>query len=224
MNSAWTPLYIAGGTGQRPELIYQWHPWLFGQYPDNLAWWQVPPAYYPSVVGVEMAVWQTPPPETIAALEPRVPAMMDRAWAPGHARTYADFQARVAHTQEVLQALYPPAPPAPTPAPGDILTPQPGACRDARGGDGTRLEWNNAPGSVNLTAACQRECLRLGLRCDAFDVNADGRWCSVWGNTLSTADALSPFVFADGGAGTRVCHGDMAVGPKNICYARPPLC
>jgi hypothetical protein len=30
LNSAWTPLYIAGGTGQSPELIYKWNPWLLG--------------------------------------------------------------------------------------------------------------------------------------------------------------------------------------------------
>ena len=33
LNAAWTPLYIAGGSGQSPELIYSWNPYLLGEFP-----------------------------------------------------------------------------------------------------------------------------------------------------------------------------------------------
>ena len=41
LNSCWTPLYIAGGHGQLVELVYRWHPWLFGEVMGHLSWWEV---------------------------------------------------------------------------------------------------------------------------------------------------------------------------------------
>lgn len=118
VNAAWTPLYIAGGKGRDVELIYQWHPWLFGEFPGQLSWWQVPPARYSSVIGAEMAVWQTSPQDTVRLLEPRVPTMMERAWAPQGGRGFAGFLVRMNHTRDLLHCLYgaiPPPPPTPTP-------------------------------------------------------------------------------------------------------------
>ena len=53
LNSAWTPLYMAGGQGQTPELIYNWNPWLFGEFPGHLSWWEVtrPPSYLGAQAG-----------------------------------------------------------------------------------------------------------------------------------------------------------------------------
>ena len=42
LNAAWTPLYIAGGNGQQPDLIYAWNPWLLGEFPGHVSWWSIP--------------------------------------------------------------------------------------------------------------------------------------------------------------------------------------
>ena len=88
------------------DLIYKWHPWLFGEVPSHLSFWQIPPGPLRSkVVGVQMAVWSTPASTTFDELAARVPAMMDRAWAPQAMRSFADYQARANKTNALLQRL-----------------------------------------------------------------------------------------------------------------------
>ena len=86
LNAAWTPLYIAGGSGQSPELIYSWNPWLLGEFPGHVSWWQIPAEHRGKVVGVKMAVWSTKANDTLCALSGRLPAMADRSWNPAAAR------------------------------------------------------------------------------------------------------------------------------------------
>ena len=105
INSAWTPLYIAGGKGSDPELIYKWNPYLFGEVHDHLSWWTVPPEHHSQVVGVKMAVWQTSAAETLCSLVPRLPAMADRSWNPAAARTYVDYVERVTAVTALLGKL-----------------------------------------------------------------------------------------------------------------------
>eukprot|EP00040_Diaphanoeca_grandis_P034105 m.210128 g.210128 ORF g.210128 m.210128 type:complete len:709 (+) comp33064_c0_seq1:323-2449(+) len=239
INSAWTPLYIAGGHGEDPELVYQWHPWLFGEVHDHLSWWEIPLELHAAVVGVEMAVWQTSASVTLSTLSARVPAMADRSWTPYAMRTYADFQVRYTSTDAKLQSILsavipqpPPPPPAPPPVPNGTFTPSPGACRDQSGDHGPRLEHE---GSISVVD-CRQKCLSLGLRCDAYDI--DGHppvtivpWCGVWGETLTPNDASNSstpaaeaFVYKNDGSGTRVCRGDVKAGAFNTCFRRPPLC
>ena len=74
LNAAWTPLYIAGGTGQSPELIYQWNPWLLGEFPGHVSWWSIPRNHREQVIGVKMAVWSTDANDTLCSLSGRLPA------------------------------------------------------------------------------------------------------------------------------------------------------
>lgn len=68
INAAWTPLYIAGGSGQSPELIYSWNPWLLGEFPGHVSWWTIPKENHPQVIGVKMAVWSTSANDTLCAV------------------------------------------------------------------------------------------------------------------------------------------------------------
>ena len=49
----------------------------------------------------------------LGALSGRLPAMADRSWNPAAARTYADYQVRVASTTDLLSALLGLAPAGP---------------------------------------------------------------------------------------------------------------
>jgi len=239
LNSAWTPLYIAGGNGQSPELIYRWNPWLFGEVHDHLSWWTVPEAFRDAVVGVKMSVWDTSPESTLCALADRVPAMSDRSWYPQAGRTYADYQVRVAKTTSLLAKLIasipapppPPTPPIPQPPlpPAAGFTVGLGECRDANGQFGTRLERN---GPVEL-AVCEAFCQTQGDRCDAYDYAFNGSpsklgiWCGIWGTTFTPSDNQTfsgvAFTYAGGNQPTSlpVCgpHG----GANNLCFHRSSI-
>jgi hypothetical protein len=237
LNNAWTPLYIAGGGGQAPELIYQWNPWLLGEVHSHLSWWTIPAAHRDAVVGVKMAVWQTTAAATLCALSTRVPAMSDRSWNPQAGRTYADYQVRVVGATSLLQkliAMLPPGPapppPAPTPAPPPLPAPaaagfrgEKGACRDKNLRDGNRLEHN---GGITLTD-CESSCLMLGGRTDAYDwgfQRGQGVWCGCWGSSFNQEDnqTLSNhhvFVYGTGPDPKEgVCQGNG--DDENWCYMR----
>ena len=244
INSAWTPLYIAGGRGSDPELIYRWHPWLFGEVHSHLSWWTVPPKHRDQVVGVKMAVWQTSAAATLCSLVPRLPAMADRSWNPDAGRTYVDYVQRATAATAVLgkllRAVNGSAPPRPAPpSPGKLPRPAPpgfiggvGECRDGSGQFGNRLEHN---GGIEL-GECEGFCLSIGFRCDAYDWGHDGKgngiWCGAWGTTLSAADNTTytgvggneslPFAFAggEGQPGVPVCQ---AVEAPNYCYRRSEI-
>jgi hypothetical protein len=198
-----TPLYIASGGGQSPELIYRWNPWIIGEVHDHLSWWEIPPEHHDAIVGVKMSVWQTDPHTTLCALASRLPAMSDRSWNPQAGRSYADYQVRVNATTYLLGKLLatlppPPPPPTPPPSPAPVPPLAPAAgftvgfgdCRDRNGGYGSRLERN---GAVDLLT-CQNFCLHLGDRCDAYDFGVSspnstvGIWCGAWGTSLTSND------------------------------------
>eukprot|EP01043_Picozoa_sp_COSAG02_P064077 COSAG02_NODE_9264_length_2273_cov_2.781049_1_plen_226_part_00 len=80
LNAAWTPLYIAGGSGQSPELIYKWNPWLLGEFPGHVSWWKIPREHRNKVVGVKMAVWSTAANDTLCSLSGRLPASACLFW------------------------------------------------------------------------------------------------------------------------------------------------
>ena len=63
INSAWTPLYIAGHgrDGMHhplpPELVYRWNPLLFGSVIHALEWWQIPDEHADAVIGAQMCTY-----------------------------------------------------------------------------------------------------------------------------------------------------------------------
>jgi hypothetical protein len=178
INSATAPLYINTDWSQA-ELIYQWHPWLFGDlaYAGYESWWELPEASRGAVEGVQICGWGMSPPAMLAGMRSKAPAMADRSWAPMAMRSYADFQSRLAVADSMLGLLLgtlptpptpptpPPAPPPPSPppVPGGAFTPQHGACRDANGNYGPRVEAHAIKYS-----ACKAKCDSFGPRCDAM--------------------------------------------------------
>jgi hypothetical protein len=246
LNSAWTPLYIAGGKGQSPELIYKWNPYLLGEFPGHLSWWTIPKEHRAQVVGVKMSVWQTSAEDTLCSLSTRLPAMSDRSWHPEAGRSYADYQGRVSTATTLLGKLlagvpaetlgHPPpvslSPPPPSSLPGPAapnFVGEAGACRDADGNDGTRLEANGYKGTV---MQCAQSCITLGNKLDAYDWGfvlekgtQQGVWCGCWGTTFTPADNTTingvSFTYANGGSVHPVCHGNS--GDNNFCYHRATI-
>jgi hypothetical protein len=222
-----------------PELIYQWHPWLFGDlaYAGWESWWELPVENRHMVDGVQICDWGRTAPAQIADMRERAPAMSDRSWNPLAMRSFADYQKRQLSTNEKLGRLLPvppPPPPPPSPPPVPKSLPgfklQTGACRDKSGQfTSPRIECPHGTHFSQLVA----KCVALGARCDAVDV--DGSWVkpgpdpvvywgAVWGVNLTQADADGEWTFyCDGGCpnGTRtsVCKG--AGGGGNACYHRP---
>ena len=85
INAAWTPLYIAGGSGQQPDLIYKWNPWLLGEFPGHVSWWSIPQSMQSKVVGVKMV---SPRARACGAWNLELLTTHDFEWsepAPGHA-------------------------------------------------------------------------------------------------------------------------------------------
>ena len=189
INSAWTPLYIAGhgrdGSHHPlpPELVYRWNPWLFGSVIHSLEWWQIPPEHADAVIGSQMCVWQMSPKDHLCMLSSRAPAMAERVWNPYGGHSFADYTTRVNATGQLLYKLLAaqgslPAPPAPgPPAPGPPLPPAlpgftgvHGGCRDAHGEGSRYLFWDPRinPGISSISLAnCSAMCTKLGSKCDA---------------------------------------------------------
>jgi hypothetical protein len=161
---------------------------------------------------------------------PRAQIIAERLWA-----------GAVASSQDVLERvgcaywdLPPPPAPSPPPAPGGIFSPVPGACRDPQGEYGNRLDSNEGNPHGLKFSVCVQQCMRLGMKCDAYDINgelpAPGTdpvigWCGIWGEHLTEADedlaAGFKFYASSGG---RVCRGDIQAGTGNKCFRRPPFC
>lgn len=241
INSATSPLYSNVDWSQ-PELIYQWHPWLFGDlaYPGYTSWWELPDELRGAVEGVKVCAWGQRSDVMLQGLRQKAPAMADRSWSPMAMRSYVDFESRFNKTDATLQRLIAgvlppspppppsPSPPSPPPVPNGNFSSQPGACRDQQGGYSARVEQHSIKYS-----ACKAKCDSLGMRCDAMDINGAVpssqnkdptlEWCGVWGTTITANDASSRFQFYPA-SGQRVCRGDAAAGETNTCFRRPPFC
>jgi len=107
INAAWTPLYVVGGTRQTPEHIYDWDVYRFGQYPsggyDKVHWTTIAPT--PQVLGAQMCAWEQSADVELPSTRDRVHAMSERVWNPDARRNYADFAARAAKTNKLLDRV-----------------------------------------------------------------------------------------------------------------------
>ncbi|MHB9132923.1 MAG: family 20 glycosylhydrolase [Armatimonadota bacterium] len=136
VNACWGPLYVAGPHTTCPvEMIYQWHPALFGSFglfnvPDALdnapALGETtepfhffekpfPGNYFPrakaipenreQMLGSMMASWGMRDEAEMPYLRRRVAAMSERIWHPRAGRSYADFTRRLDAQDDRLQGL-----------------------------------------------------------------------------------------------------------------------
>eukprot|EP01048_Picozoa_sp_COSAG05_P006627 COSAG05_NODE_439_length_9821_cov_110.691556_5_plen_378_part_00 len=242
INSAWTPLYIAGHGRDGahhplpPQLVYRWNPWLFGSVIHSLEWWQIPNEHADAVIGSQMCVWQMSPKDHLCMLSSRAPAMAERVWNPYGGQTFADYAERVSATAVLLYKLLeaqgslpaPPSPPAPKPPPAlPGFQGFHGACRDANGKGSQYLFWdtriNPGVGEISL-ANCSAMCTKLGAKCDAYDYS--GAWCGIWGTEITGADNATGTCGGNWqlsrslGGGRKVCRADASGSPGNTCYLR----
>ncbi|MCY2931230.1 MAG: family 20 glycosylhydrolase [Planctomycetota bacterium] len=118
INSSWSPLYIVGfkgdGTGAGEGLadtvanIYAWDKLQFGAFADPLADGAknyVPESQGANVLGGQLNMWENQESAEITAARLRLAAMSERLWGADSDWTYADFSARLAHTDSLLDAL-----------------------------------------------------------------------------------------------------------------------
>jgi N-acetyl-beta-hexosaminidase len=108
INAAWTPLYVVNRKRWTPEQIYAWNLYLLGQHSTNYAttpWHQLEPT--PQIIGAQMCSWEQPQAMEISSLRTRLPAISERIWNPGAARSYDDYARRAAATDRLLSRVIP---------------------------------------------------------------------------------------------------------------------
>ncbi len=135
INSCWGPLYIVPGYAAHPtQMIYQWHPELFGSndlstVPDALAqapsvgttseprvvFSKAPPGLdYPRVkalpptsklLGSMLCSWDMLDRNELPALRRRLAAMSERAWNPRAGAPWPDFLERLEHLEFRLDGM-----------------------------------------------------------------------------------------------------------------------
>jgi hypothetical protein len=236
INSNTATIYVNEPTAT-PELIYSWHPWLFGDlaYAGYESWWELPVESRHMVDGAQICMWGAPSAAMLAGMRSRAPAFSDRSWNPQAMRSFSDYSKRQVVTNQKLNRLLPaPPPPPPLPPPPKQLhgfDVQAGACRDSSGlYSSPRIECPTGTHFSQLVA----RCVALGARCDAVDIDAEpvgpGRdpvvsWGAVWGLNITAEDSPAGWTFycdsgcnATGGATKKsVCRGDRG---SNTCYHR----
>lgn len=235
INSNTATIYVNEPTAT-PELIYQWHPWLFGDlaYAGYESWWELPMESRHMVDGAQICMWGAPAAAMLAGMRNRAPAFSDRSWNPQAMRSFSDYSKRQVVTDQMLEKILPaPPPPPPMPPPPKQLhgfDVQAGACRDSKGQySSPRIE---CPTGTHFSQLVER-CVALGARCDAVDIDAGPvgpghdpvvSWGAVWGLNITAKDSLAGWTFyCDGGCNATgapkqsVCQGDQG---GNTCYHR----
>jgi hexosaminidase len=103
VNATWNPLYVVNATlknldpqDKGPETIYGWNLFQFDQF-------KLEPT--PKVLGAQICAWEEGGEVQTPALRKRVPAMSERVWSPEAGKSWQDFSARLAPTDERLSRL-----------------------------------------------------------------------------------------------------------------------
>lgn len=108
VNVSWKPCYLTPGWRWNPEYIYQWNMFRWENH------WHVAPSYdpiqldvYPNnrIQGGMMCSWESRDEMEIPGIRTRLPAWLERIWAPHRKLPYSHFAQRFAHTNQVFQHL-----------------------------------------------------------------------------------------------------------------------
>lgn len=108
VNVSWKPCYLTPGWRWDPEYIYQWNMFRWENH------WHVAPSYdpiqldeYPNnrIQGGMMCSWESRDEMEIPGIRTRLPAWLERIWAPHRKLPYSHFEKRFMHTNKVFQHL-----------------------------------------------------------------------------------------------------------------------
>lgn len=104
INTAWRPMYVVGDNCWSAEFIHNWNMWLW-QHHINLNLHLQLPIGTTSVVGAQMCCWEQTADVELPSTRIRAHAMAERSWNPYDTKPYADFAARAAKTDALLDHL-----------------------------------------------------------------------------------------------------------------------
>jgi len=97
INVPWTP-----GIYHTVKEVYDWNLYHFNLNENDQSV-QLPPT--PKVLGAQMVLWERAPQEALPMLRTKAPARNERVYSPDIVRSAADFEARLAVTDRLLQRL-----------------------------------------------------------------------------------------------------------------------
>ncbi len=104
INTAWKPLYVVNARHWPAQYIYEnWNLRLWEHHVNTRCHIQLKPG--DPVLGAQMCVWEQPADRELPSTRVRLHAMSERIWNPEAGKTYPDFAARAAATDQLLDRL-----------------------------------------------------------------------------------------------------------------------
>jgi hexosaminidase len=104
INTAWKPLYVVNNKKWPAQYIYEnWNVRLWEHHVNTKCHIQLPPTA--PVLGAQMCAWEQPADRELPSLRVRLHAMSERIWNPVAGKTYADFAARAAKSDQLLDRV-----------------------------------------------------------------------------------------------------------------------
>ena len=104
INASWTPLYIVRGDKRPLEFLFNWKLPMFGRGhlgDDNFTTLTATD----KILGTQLCSWENAENIEIQSLRDRLALVSEKGWNPTAGGTLADFKARLAHTDPILDKL-----------------------------------------------------------------------------------------------------------------------
>jgi hexosaminidase len=102
VNATWTPLYIVRDNKKSPQFLFDWAPTKFGREGSTD---YTTLAETDRLRGAQLCSWEDSESIEIQSLRERLAIVAERVWNPQAGGTYAEFAARLEHTDAILDRL-----------------------------------------------------------------------------------------------------------------------
>jgi len=102
VNATWTPLYIVRDNRKTPEFLFNWAVPKFGREGSNDFFTLQDTE---RLAGAQLCSWENSEAIEIQSMRQRLAVVGEKAWNPQAGGTFAEFQARHAHTDAILDDL-----------------------------------------------------------------------------------------------------------------------
>lgn len=104
INATWTPLYIVRRDKRPLDFLFNWQVPMFGQgHLGNDSFTTL--TENDRILGTQLCSWENAENIEIQSMRERLALVAEKGWNPAAAGTLADFKARLAHTDAVLDKL-----------------------------------------------------------------------------------------------------------------------